>query len=74
MLSLTHREEAVDLNQAYFDHQISLIRANAAETPCLEHGHRREAARIAGRIGLRQVALGALAACGWMRQSTEQPA
>ena len=59
----------MDLNQAYFDHQISLIRADAADTPCLEHGHRREAAALAGRIGERQDALGALAADGWMRDA-----
>ena len=64
----------MDINQAYFDHQLSLIRADEAETPCLEHDHRREAASIAGRIGERQGALGALAAGGWMRHAAEQPA
>ena len=64
----------MDLNEAYFDHQMSLIRADAADTPCLEHGHRAEAARIAGAIGERQDALGAQAAGGWMRQGREQPA
>ncbi len=64
----------MDLNQAYFDHQMSLIRADAADTPCLEHGHRREAATIAGRIGARQYQLGAAAACAWMRDSLAQPA
>lgn len=64
----------MDLNQAYFDHQLSLIRADAAVTPCLETGHRREAARIAGRIGERQDALGASAACAWMRHAMAQPA
>ena len=74
MLSLTAREEAVDFNQLYFEHQISLIRAEAAETPCLAQGHRVAAASIAGRIGDRQHALGALAAGGWMRQGEEQAA
>ena len=61
----------MDLNQAYFDHQMSLIRAEAADTPCLENSHRREAASIAGRIGDRQDALGAGAAGGWMRHAAE---
>ena len=64
----------MDLNQAYFDHQISLIRADAAPTPCLEQSHRREAAAIAGRIGTRQGQLGAAAACAWMHHSLAQPA
>lgn len=64
----------MDLNQAYFDHQLSLIRAGAADTPCLEHGHRREAALIAERIGERQDALGAPAAGDWMRHAQEPPA
>lgn len=74
MLSLTRWEKAVDLNQAYFDHQISLIRADEAETPCLEQAHLREAGSIAGRIGARQSKLGAAAACAWMRHATVQPA
>jgi hypothetical protein len=64
----------VDLNQLYFDHQISLIRAEAANTPCLAHDHRREAASIAGRIGDRQGALGALAARGWRLHAAGQAA
>lgn len=64
----------MDLNQAYFDHQLSLIRAEQADTPCLEHGHRREAAQIAGRIGARQGSLGALAAGGWMRDAAGETA
>lgn len=64
----------MNLNQLYFDHQLSLIRADAAESACLEGGHRRAAAQIAGRIGERQNALGAPAACGWMRQAAEQAA
>lgn len=64
----------MDLNQLYFDHQISLIRADAADTPRLAHGHQREAASIAGRIGGRQDALGAGAAGGWMRHAGERAA
>ena len=74
MLSLTPREKAVDFNQLYFEHQISLIRADAARTPCVEQRHRVAAASIAGRIGDRQHALGALAAGGWMRQGAERAA
>ena len=64
----------MDFNQLYFDHQISLIRADEAQTPCLEDGHRREAAAIAGRIGERQNKLGAGAACAWMRHGMAMPA
>lgn len=64
----------MNLNQLYFDHQLSLIRADAADGAGPEGGHRREAARIAGRIGERQSALGAPAADDWMRQAAEQAA
>jgi hypothetical protein len=63
------REESRDLNQAYFDHQMSLIRADAAETSFLQNSHRREAASIAGCIADRQDTLGAGAAGGWMRHA-----
>jgi hypothetical protein len=56
----------VDLNKAYFDHQIQLIRAGDAPTPEARRDHEIAAARIAGSIGQRQVRLGAAAACAWM--------
>lgn len=64
----------MNLNQAYFDHQLSLMRADGADTPCLEHRHQREAADIADRIGQRQDELGAPAATSWARHSWEQSA
>ena len=59
----------MDLNQLYFDHQITLIRADGAATSAARRGHEAEAALIAGRIGQRQVRLGAAAACAWMANS-----
>ena len=56
----------MDLNQLYFDHQITLIRADGATTPEARRDHETDAAQIAGRIGLRQARLGAAAACAWM--------
>ena len=49
------RETAVDLKQLYFDHENTLIRADGAATP-----------ETAGRLGVREVRLGAAAACAWM--------
>jgi len=48
------RETAVDLKQLYFDHENTLIRADGADH------------ETAGRLGVRQVRLGAAAACAWM--------
>lgn len=56
----------MDLNQAYFDHQIHLIRAGDAPTLEVRRDHEIAAARIAGSIGQRQAKLGAAAACAWM--------
>lgn len=55
----------MNLNQLYFDHQMSLIRADGANTPCLRQRHEHHAAQIAGRIGRLQSTLGAEAACSW---------
>lgn len=64
----------MDLNQLYFDHQLSLMRADEADTPCLEHSHLHDAALVAARIGERQGKLGAAAACAWTRHALAQPA
>ena len=64
----------MDLNQLYFDHQIQLMQAQGAPTSAVRRGHESAAARIAERIGQRQVRLGAAAACAWMARSWKQPA
>ena len=56
----------MDLNKLYSDHQVTLIRADRATTLEARRGHQSDAAQIAERIGLRQVRLGAAAACAWM--------
>jgi len=53
----------VDLNQLYFDQQISLIRAQESPTSELRHKHESEATRIDDRIRQLQHKLGAAAAC-----------
>ena len=57
------RETAVDLKQLYFDHENTLIRADGAATP-----------ETAGRLGVREVRLGAAAACAWMMASARRVA
>ena len=64
----------MDLNRLYFDHQVSLIRAEEAATVASREGFESEAARIAGRIGHKQARLGAAAACAWIARAWEQPA
>ena len=64
----------MDLNQLYFDHQIQLIRADGAATDDARRGHELAAARIADRIGQRQVRLGAAAACAWMAHARKAAA
>jgi hypothetical protein len=64
----------VDLNQLYFDHQVQLIRAERAPTSAVRRNHEVEAAVIAGRIGQRQIKLGAAASCAWMARSWRHPA
>lgn len=64
----------MDLNQLYFDHQVSLIKAQDSATPRQREDHETEAARIAGRISHRQTKLGAAAACAWMARAGEQAA
>jgi len=64
----------LDLNQLYFDHQVSLMNAHGAATPHARRGHEHEAGRIAGRIGRLQSRLGAAAACAWVARSAGQTA
>jgi hypothetical protein len=59
----------LDLNRLYFDHQLSLIKAQEAVTSAQRRDHESDAASIAGRIAHRQGLLGASAARAW-----EQPA
>ena len=62
------------LNQLYFDHQISPMKARGASTPLARRGHEREADPLAGSIGQLQIKLGAAAACAWMMRFSERPA
>jgi hypothetical protein len=64
----------MDLNQLYFDHQISLMKADGASTSLARRGHERDADRLAGSIGQLQVKLGAAAACAWMMRFSERTA
>ncbi len=64
----------MDLNQLYFDHQISLMKAHGASTSQGRRSHEDEADRLANRIGQLQGRLGAAAACAWMVRFAEQPA
>ena len=58
-------EDAMDLNQLYFDHQITVMRAGAAQSDALRRDRQFDASLIAGRIGCIQRALGAKAARAW---------
>jgi hypothetical protein len=55
----------VDLNQLYFDHQLSTMRAAGMPTAALRQGAAHAASRIAARIGCIQRELKATAAGGW---------
>lgn len=60
VLPLTRRGGAVDLNQLYFDHQISLMRANATSNARLRLIHGRNAETIARSIECIRRASGAI--------------
>lgn len=55
----------MDLNQLYFDHQISLMRAEATGCGRTRIFHRNNASTIARRIALRHRASGAAALWHW---------
>jgi hypothetical protein len=61
----------MDLNQFYFDHQVSPVKAEEAARSALRRGHESDASRIAGRIGHKQASLGAAAACAWIARACE---
>ena len=64
----------MDMNQLYFDYQVSLMRAQSAATARLRRSHEIEAAQMADRIRNRQVKLGAAAACTWLAPTGLKPA
>ena len=64
----------MDLNQLYFDQQMSLIRAQESATPEQRREHESEAMRIDRRIRHLQGKLGAAAACALMARGSGQPA
>jgi hypothetical protein len=55
----------MDLNQLYFDHQISLMRIDGARSDADRQDHRRAAAAIAERIRGKLRATGAAALREW---------
>jgi predicted aconitase with swiveling domain len=59
----------VDLNQLYFDHQVSLIKAADTGRGEARQCHQIYARAIAGRIASIQGSKGAPAAAAWMAQS-----
>lgn len=63
----------MDLNQLYFDHQILRMRADRAPSPETMALHNRGAARVAGRIGCIQRAVGAHAAAHWSAIAASNP-
>jgi len=65
----------VDLNQLYFDHQISLMRADHARNNCVRNVHLDTAAISAQHIELYQRARNAPAHLGWeiCYRSSDQP-
>lgn len=64
----------MDLNQLYFDQQISLIRAQESATPQARREHERQASRIDACIRHLQAGLGAAAACALTARIACQPA
>ena len=74
VLPLHKGRRPLDLNQLYFDHQVSLIQAQGAATPEVRQGHESAALRIAKRIGSEQRRLGAGASCAWLAQAMAKAA
>lgn len=63
----------MDLNQAYFDHQVLLMKARAARSLDERRGHEAAASCIASDIGRVQRALGAPAAPAWQADTYTLP-
>lgn len=61
----------MDLNQLYFDHQLSAIRATRLPTAVLRHEAKQVSSAIAAQIECIQRASGALAAPGWERLANQ---
>jgi len=61
----------LDFNQLYFDHQISLMRASAAQSVPLRSLHRSDAFKIARHIEGLHRAAGAGAAANWEARCVE---
>lgn len=59
----------MDLNQLYSQHQLSLMRAEAAESRLSRTRHLAAAGLFAHRIGTYQHAKGATAATAWLRST-----
>jgi len=65
--SVLLRSAVVDLNQLYFDHQLSAMGATRLPTAVLRREANHVASAIAGQIEFIQRGTGALAALGWGR-------
>ncbi len=61
----------MDLNQLYFDHQISLMQADAAECSRLRLLHHNNALAIARRVACIHRDSGARAVRGWVQRSRD---
>lgn len=59
----------MDLNRLYFEHQLSLMRANDAATRLARTQHFAAAGVTANRIGNYQLGIGAEAAGSWIKSS-----
>ena len=57
----------MDLNHLYSQHQLSLMRAEASSSGTARTKHLAAADLFASRIGSYQLAEGAVAAAGWLR-------
>lgn len=55
----------MDLNQLYYDHQLSLMRAKAADIGPIRQLHRRKAQTFAAQIARIHLPSGATALRGW---------
>ena len=62
----------MDLNQEYAAHQEALMRADMAEKQADKRHHLADAKRIAARISVFQLKLGAAASCAWSMAQVAQ--
>lgn len=61
--------DIMDLNRQYFEHQLSLMRANGSATRLARTRHLAAAGVTANKISEHQLGIGAAAANGWVSSS-----